>query len=204
MKDIDMKKIGILFTSRNNYNMLDNWLTEHDYENFDVLNIDEDSSSDEKSLGKNVCKKHNIKYMDREKRGFLNNLDTSYKYFINKDIHWVVWFQHDCFPLTNKFFSKLNSLVSTGALDEFGLVGFNTYHRGPNVLKYKNGSRELQNIARAILEPGDNWYRHKSEWPNTRVSLESGKFDKPFAVETPAAFGVAINLKLYNKTPLIN
>ena len=85
MKDINMKKIGILFTSRNNYDMLDKWLTEHDYENFDVLNIDEDSSVDEKSLGKKICEKHKIQYMDREERGMLNNIDTSQRYFSEKN-----------------------------------------------------------------------------------------------------------------------
>ena len=163
------------------------------------MNIDEDSSVDEKSLGKKICEKHKIQYMDREERGMLNNIDTSQRYFSEKNIHWVIWFQHDCFPLTERFFTRFNSLVSTGQLDNFGLVGFNTYHRGPNVLSYKNGSRELQNIARAILEPGDNWYRHKSEWQNTRAVLSSGKFDKPFAVEIPAAFSVAVNLKLYKE-----
>ena len=39
-----MKKIGILFTTRNNYAMLDNWLKSFDYEGFSVLNIDENSN----------------------------------------------------------------------------------------------------------------------------------------------------------------
>jgi len=42
------KKIGILFTSRNNYNLLYNWLNKVDTEGFDILNIDEDS--DDKNI----------------------------------------------------------------------------------------------------------------------------------------------------------
>ena len=38
-----MKKIGIVFTSRNNYSLLDHWLSSVDTEELDVLNIDEDS-----------------------------------------------------------------------------------------------------------------------------------------------------------------
>jgi len=44
------KKIGILFTSRNNYNLLYNWLNKVDTEGFDILNIDEDSESEIKKV----------------------------------------------------------------------------------------------------------------------------------------------------------
>ena len=40
-----MKKTAILFTSRNNYNLLDVWLSRVDTEGFSILNIDEDSTS---------------------------------------------------------------------------------------------------------------------------------------------------------------
>ena len=43
------KKIGILFTSRNNYNLLYNWLNKVNTEGFDILNIDEDSDDEEKN-----------------------------------------------------------------------------------------------------------------------------------------------------------
>ena len=65
-----MKKLGIFFTTRNNYDMLEDWLKTTDYEGFEVLNIDEDSTPEQKTLGKQICEKYNIKYLDRDKRGF--------------------------------------------------------------------------------------------------------------------------------------
>ena len=46
------KKLGILFTSRNNYELLDNWMNKVDTENFSVLTIDEDSIEKNKEIGK--------------------------------------------------------------------------------------------------------------------------------------------------------
>ena len=72
MGDIKMRKLGIFFTTRNNYEMLEDWLKNVDYEGFEVLNIDEDSTTEQKALGKKVCDNCGIKYLDRDKRGFLN------------------------------------------------------------------------------------------------------------------------------------
>lgn len=194
-----MKKLGIFFTTRNNYEMLEDWLKTVDYEGFHILNIDEDSDEKAKEFGKEICKKYGVTYMDREKRGFLNNVDTAYKYFKSLDIHWGFWLHHDCYPLTDKFFTKLNKVILSEQLEQFGLVGFNTYHRRPNVVKYKNGGRSKEFLARSPLEPGDNWYRNKDTWHKCIADLESVEWDKPFAVEIPAAFGIAINLKLYDE-----
>ena len=43
-----MKNLGILFTSRNNYSLLDEWLNRVDWDGFEILNIDEDSSKTER------------------------------------------------------------------------------------------------------------------------------------------------------------
>lgn len=194
-----MRKLGIFFTTRNNYEMLEDWLKNVDYEGFEVLNIDEDSTTEQKALGKKVCDNYGIKYLDRDKRGFLNNVITAYEYFKTKNIHWGFWLHHDCYPLTNKFFDKLNKLICSEKLEEFGLVGFNTYHRRPSVAKYKKGIISKEFLARSPLEPGGNWYRNPRVWGGVKADLLSDKFEKPFAVEIPAAFGLAFNLKLYEE-----
>ena len=194
-----MKKLGIFFTTRNNYEMLEDWLKTVDYEGFEILNIDEDSTEESKKFGMKVCEKYNVKYMDKERRGFLNNVQSAYNYFKSLNIHWGFWLHHDCYPLTDKFFDKLDKLISSEKVEQFGMMGFNTYHRRHNVARYKQGHRTREFLARAPLEPGDNWYRNKNTWPNTRPNLESKEFNKPFSVEIPAAFGVAFNLKLYNE-----
>ena len=53
-------KIGIVFTSRNNYELLDNWCNQTDTSGFDILNIDEDSTDVQKTLGRSVCEKYGI------------------------------------------------------------------------------------------------------------------------------------------------
>ena len=73
-----MKKLGIFFTTRNNYAMLEDWLKTVDCEGFEILNIDEDSTDEQKSFGKKICEKYNVKYIDREKRVFINNVATAY------------------------------------------------------------------------------------------------------------------------------
>ena len=193
-----MKKIGIFFTTRNNYNMFENWLETVDYEGFNILNIDEDSTEENKKIGKDLCEKHGVKYLDREKRGFINNVTTAQKYFKTLDINWGFWSHHDCWPLTDKFFTKLNNLIVSEKLNEFGMVGFNTYHRRNTITKYESGGRELEFTARAPLEPGDNWYRNKRQWGNCRPDLSSGKFDKPFAIES-VGFGVLLSFDMWEK-----
>ena len=76
-----MKKLGILFTTRNNYELFDDWFEKASTEGFEVLSIDEDSTEENKKIGKDLCEKHGVKYLDREKRGFINNVTTAQKYF---------------------------------------------------------------------------------------------------------------------------
>jgi hypothetical protein len=109
-----MEKVGILFTSRNNYQLLETWLNTVDVENFSVLNIDEDSDKDIKEHGKQICEKYNVTYMDREERGMLNNLVTASNYYKPKGVEWILWFQHDCYPFTDNFFTELNKTLSSG------------------------------------------------------------------------------------------
>ena len=46
-----MQKLGILFTSRNNYEMFDLWFASTTNEGFEVLSIDEDSTPENKQKG---------------------------------------------------------------------------------------------------------------------------------------------------------
>ena len=203
-----MKKLGILFTSRNNYEMFDLWFENSTNEGFEVLSIDEDSTEENKKIGKQICKKYNITYMDREKRGMFNNIETAKKYFKVKGIDWVIWFQHDCYPLTKDFFKKVNNLILTGKLNEVGAVSFNVCHGFEDIDAYKGGDSQLKFTCRAPLEVGDLYYRHKYRtlpnggiqycWVDSRVDYTSGKFDKPFSVEA-VGFGVLLNFDMWAK-----
>ncbi len=187
-----MKKLGILFTSRNNYELLQNWMDNVDNEGFEILNIDEDSAEEQKKLGKQICKKYNIGYMDREERGMQNNIVSACNYFKFNNMEWIIWFQHDCFPVTDKFFEMFNDIILTGNLNKFGAVGVNVFHKQPVI------EGEFGVTARSPLEPGDLWYRRKEYWPETKVDYSKG-FDKPFAVESVAWFLAAVNIDSYIK-----
>ena len=103
------RKIGILLTSRNNYQLLDFWLHTTDREGYEVLNIDEDSTDKNKEEGMAICAKHDVVYKDREERGMQNNAVTACNHFKSKGVDWIIWFQHDCFPLNEEFFRKTHS-----------------------------------------------------------------------------------------------
>jgi hypothetical protein len=115
-------KLGILFTSRNNYDLLDYWLTKVNTNNIFILNIDEDSTIENKDKGRMICDKHNITYMDREERGMQNNITSACSIFKNNNLEWILWFQHDCFPVEENFFEKFNNLLEKNNFNEFGVV----------------------------------------------------------------------------------
>lgn len=207
-----MKKLGILFTARNNYEMYDLWFSNSSSEGFEVLNIDEDSTEENKEYGREVCSKYGMTYMDREKRGMFNNVETAKKYFKTKGIDWVIWFHLDCYPITENFFSRLNELILADKLNEFGVISFNVCHGWEDIDSFVQGDTSLKVTCRAALEPGDYYYRHKTRilngsnsiaWPNSRVDYSTGKFDKPFSIES-AGFGVLVNFDKWTKHIEIN
>tara|TARA_B100000035_G_scaffold268837_1_gene242459 strand:+ start:10720 stop:11631 length:912 start_codon:yes stop_codon:yes gene_type:complete len=178
-----MKKIGLLFTSRNNYELLDFWMQNVDTEGINILNIDEDSTKENKTKGKEICKKHNIKYMDREERGMLFNMVTACNYFESEGLEWIVWSQHDSFP-EEGFFSKFDNLVTEKNLDNFGVVGFNVLH-----------DRTWHQLARTPLQPeqGEFYDRYRA---NTPLPY---KWSKPYAVESVFNVVTAVNISQYRK-----
>ncbi len=198
--------IGILITSRNNYEFMDKfWLPRINAGSYPVLNIDEDSSSQEKTYGKKICDRDGVIYMDRQDRGMHNNIITASKYFGSR-VKYIVWFQTDCWPLQANFFPDFEKLVNSGKLDRFGVVGFNglaenILERGNYdnmVLKMKKGKMPIGVVARSPLEKGDHWYCGvKSR--RIKNSIPRKLFKKPFAVEIVAWFAAAINVAQFKK-----
>jgi hypothetical protein len=192
------KKIGIVFTSRNNYELLGNWCSQVDTKGYEILNIDEDSTPEQKQLGKEICKTHSVTYMDRETRGMQWNLSTACNYYENKNIEYLLYFSHDCYPKTENFFEKLNTYLNNKDLTNFGAIGFNILHDGYEIEDFDGDNTPLRTTARTPLEPGDLYYRHYEYWPNTRVRYDE-KFNKPFAVESIMWTVGLLNIKQYKK-----
>lgn len=178
------KKLGILFVSKNNYSLFDTWMERVNTEGYTILNIDEDSTLENKEIGKQVCEKYGIHYMDREKNGMQNNIDSAGRFFKEKGINWLIWFQHDCYPVTDKFFSLFNELIQTGKLDEFGAVGFNVEH-----------DFEWQMLSRSPLQ-----FPRKDMWIRIPKGYELPLgYDKPHSVESVSWMCAAISIDQFNK-----
>jgi len=191
-------KIGILLTSRNNYLLLKDWYNINNTENLEVLNIDEDSSEEQRELGKSICLELGITYMDREERGLQNNIMTACNYFEKKGCEWVIYFQHDCFTLEEDFFIRLENYLLDGKLNNFGVIGFNVLNGAEELRKYNGESTEIFTIGRSPLEPGDNWYRHRDRGhPDPWTPPTDNK--TPFVVESVCWTSAMINIKQYKK-----
>ena len=193
-----MKNLGIVFTSRNNYELLDDWMNITDTEGFDILNIDEDSLEENKEIGKKICEKHNIVYMDREERGMSYNILTASNFYKSRGIDWILWFSHDTFPSTEYFFSKVNDIISTKAFDEFGVVGFNGHQLPGSTSLCKKGIKELDITGRTCFW-GDGWYRNKKYYPKSRPDYSINDFNFPFSVDSVAWFAAMVNIDMYKK-----
>ncbi|MAB65304.1 MAG: hypothetical protein CL662_00545 [Bacteroidetes bacterium] len=178
-----MNKIGLLFTSRNNYELLDFWMQNVDTEGFSILNIDEDSTEENKSKGREICKKYNIEYLDREERGMLFNMITACNYFKSKGLEYIVYNTHDSFPKKG-FFKDFNQLVKEKDLSNFGVIGFNILH-----------DKTWHQLARTPLQPkqGEFYDRYPA---NSSIPL---KWSKPYAIESAMWTTAAVNISQYEK-----
>jgi len=191
-------KTGILITSRNNYSLLKEWHGLLNNPEQEILSIDEDSTEEQKELGKEICSDLGITYIEREERGMLFNVITACDYFEKKGIEWILYSHTDCYPLTENFWQRIENYISDGKLDEYGVVGFNVLH-GPEDLRQWNGDdTPVRTIARTPLEPGDNWYRHIDRGHPTRYVHPEGE-KRPFVVESVMWSAAMINIKQYKK-----
>jgi hypothetical protein len=181
---MEEKKLGIFLVSKNNYPLLDVWANRVNTDGYNVLNIDEDSTPEQKKLGEEVCSRYGIHYMDREKKGLQNNIQSACNYFEKLGIEWIIAFQHDCYPIGSDFFSKFEDKLKTGKLDNFGVIGFDVFHDG-----------EWNLLSRTPIQypPHDMWVRYRPSDPIPHY------YKEPHSVESVCWTSSAINIKQFNK-----
>ena len=107
-----MKKIGLLIISKNNYDLLETWFNNYNYENFEILNIDDGSSDDQLNLGKFISSKLNINFLKSDKLGVQNNIKQSIIFFKKLNIEWIIYQHHDSYPLTKNLNQKLQHYIN--------------------------------------------------------------------------------------------
>ncbi len=202
-----MKNIGLLITSRNNYKFFDEFwaprIQEFNSSGYSVLNIDEDSKEEERQMGIESCKKHNVVFKDREERGMHHNLLTAANFFEPQGIKYIVWFQSDSWPLQDHFYDRLSDLVETGWLDRFGVIGFNGIAQ--NILEQHNydvmvedlhaGKKPIGVLGRCPLSARSPWYCSLKTRRIKHPLKDPDKFRKPFSVESAAWFTTMIGIK---------
>jgi len=194
-------KFEIFYSSRNNYNMLENEVLKNiNFEGFNLINIDDQSSIDQQNYGLKLCNDNNIKYISNKNRGLQWSLDTAID---NSDSEFILWLTHDIKPITNNFFSKLNNIIEKNYelfSKQIGLSGFNLTWK-PFSSNYNE--KRCGVLGRSFLAKFDNngnWYREDF------INMEWENYSPISVIEAPCDMAILINTKLFKKfiTPTNN
>lgn len=198
-----MSKVSVFISSRNNYSLLEEFLerNKRDLDGYYFVNIDDFSDQSQVEIGKGICKKHNIPFINNNARGLQNATQTMIDHLKEEGIEseYVLWMTHDSHTITPDFIAKFDKVVSTGKLQDFGVVGFNIL--GPQCGVKKQSTISLSQcgmIGRAPLTklPGrGGWYRT----PDMKLSWEEWGGNRAIAVESPVDMTLAININMFNK-----
>jgi len=197
--------VGTFVISKNNYRFLEKHWWPHMKPLVDgpVLNIDEGSDDEQKAIGKKMCESYGIEYQDRDRAGVQWNALKAAKYFKEKGCKWMIWFQHDCWPLDNDFYPEFQKMIDSGKLDDFGTVGFNALatdmaKNHAHHMKLKNrGLKPLGVLCRAPLE-GYNFYTTYSHNPKKNIPIDMDeRWHNPFSIESVCWFAIGVNIDKY-------
>ena len=194
-RNFKMKKDNLIIyvSSRNNYDMLEGEVLKNiNREGFEFINVDDKSSEEEIIKGKSICQKHGVVFLENKSRGVQMATQTLID-FINKNrpnCKWIFCFQHDNYPISPDFFTKISTLIKEEKLNKYGILGFNHLDQ--------EGKLPLGIIGLAHL----TIYNRESRWMASGrqpVLLQNPKWKSPFIIELPMWASVGINVKLWNE-----
>lgn len=195
----------IYISSRNNYDMLKGEVLKNiNTENFELINIDDNSSAEEIQKGKQICSDNNIVFLENKDRGVQMATQTLID-FINENrpnCKWIICFQHDIYPISKDFFKTLSDYISADKLNDFGIIGFNVLDNGDYtndaLQKFTNGETPLGMIGMAHLSIRSNSGRWLCPKQQNQL-INSGNWNDPFISEFPMWAAVGINVTLWNQ-----
>ena len=198
-----MSNIIIYVSSRNNYDMLSGEVLKNiNTEGFEFINVDDKSSDEEVEKGKEICKDNDIVFLENESRGVQHATNTLIRYIKKNrpECKWIFCFQHDCYPITENFFSRFSKLVETRKLDEFGTIGFNRIDMGKHTKHayqdWQSGNKPLGFVGLAHLSIYDKSKRWLQPTRN-RWLLDNKDWRNPFSIEITAWTAIGINVDLW-------
>ena len=197
--------IIIYVSSRNNYDMLSGEVFKNiDTEGFEFINVDDKSSTEEIEKGKQMCEENDIVFLENKSRGCQMATQTLIDFIKENrpNCKWIFCFQHDCYPITKNFFSRISKLINDGKLDEFGTLGFNRIDMGKHTPgaydKWVNGEKPIGHLGLAhlsILNESGRWLQpNRNAW-----LLQNDDWKKPFSVEINAWTSFGINVNNWNE-----
>lgn len=202
-----MKENLIIYvSSRNNYDMLEHEVLNNiDFEGFEFINIDDRSTDEQKQYGKQVCEKNNIVFLENKSSGVQMATQTLIDWIHENrpNCKWVFCFQHDIWPVSKNFFSRISKLISDNKLDDFGGVGFNIVDHGDYTgnawTRFQNGETPIGMVGFNHLGTNDNSRRWLAIGRNDIVDKFPKLFKMPFICEFPQWPAVGINIEKWNE-----
>lgn len=184
-------KYSIVFISKNDYNLLENWLKIEFTPNFpSIINLDIGSNENQKIIGLDICSKYNIEFLQTARTEMQINIqEIIEKSERLKSIDFLLYLHTDCFTIDPNTYCLINNLIENNDLRKFGCIGFNIYH--DEEIKKINSKNQLMTTGRGCLQKGNGWYNSKNP-----INSQQGN-DKVFAVESVMWCAALLNKKTY-------
>lgn len=202
------KNIIVYVSSRNNYDMLAGEVLKNIKLNgCEFINIDDKSDDAEIVKGKKICHEQSIVFLENKSRGVQWATQTLVD-FIHEhrpECKWIFCFQHDNYPITENFFSRIDTLIKNGSLEQFGALGFNVLddgrYTGDALKKWENKEEPLGMLGLCHLSEHDASKRWLCPSQQGRVlSKKHARFRNPFIIEIPMWAAVGINIQAWERS----
>ncbi len=171
----------ILFTSKNNYDLLENWIQKcSGYKLPEIINLDLGSNKSQHNMGLEFCKKNNIKFIKANRTEFQDNIKQALNYLAKIKVEYLLYLHQDCFPVNRSTLCDVDFCIKNNDLSEFGCIGFNIYHDAEIGYLNQNFSN-LMTTSRCVLQKGNGYYMRYPK--GSRVNYDNFKKNQAFSVE---------------------
>lgn len=148
----------ILFTSKNNYDLLENWIKEYSNYNIpEIINLDLGSSPFHYKKGKEICCTNQIEFIEANRTEFQDNIKQIFTHLKKSNCYYLLYLHQDCFPIEKETFKKIDNYIVNNDLSKYGCIGFNNYH-DLEIKHLNKASLELMSTSRCVLQKGNGYY----------------------------------------------
>ena len=173
------RKFCILFATKNYYEMFEECVykfSKADWNDVVVLNVDINSTPESITLGREICKKYNIHFVNPSDRyTSVQSAPKAADEYLTKhniDVDWIMYFEHDVVPIQADFWERVDKCIDSipDIENKVGMFGANTFMHGGS----GNYSLALKN-----LETDDIITKRKLHTVTGRGNLTNGILEHP-------------------------